>query len=98
MTNRKQEHGIYSSIAEHLKFLGMTIFERMLGFCGFGGFVIDAGSIGERFTWPLGGWGGIIVNRCLTKGKYLKPILVFLAIIPGPSACWVPYACKAFVA
>jgi hypothetical protein len=91
MSNRKREHRIYLYIAERLKFLGMTTFELMLGCFGFGGFMIYSGGIGERFAWLLGGWGSIVVNRRLTKGKDLKPILVFFGIMPGPSKQWIPH-------
>ena len=75
--------------------------ELMLGFFGFGGFMIHTGSMIIRTMWLSIGWGGIIFLRQLKKhklGNNLKGFLVFLGILPGPSSKWPVYYKTVWVA
>ena len=96
-----KNHRLYFHMSEPVKFLGMTIFELVLGFAGFGGFMIHTGSMFVRTLWLAIGWGGIIFLRQLKKhklGNNLKGFLTAQGILPAPSSKWPTYFKKVWVA
>ncbi len=96
-----KNHRLYFYMSEPVKFLGMTTLELVLGFSGFGGFMIHAGSMFVRTMWLSIGCGGIIFLRQLKKhklGNNLRGFLTAYGILPAPSSMWPVYYKKVWVA